>query len=170
DGRGAVEHVELDLAAQLARREVLGNLTADANLDYAKDFDETVVVSIKNGGGIRANIGEIVVPAGGTEAVRLPNEEIVDGDGNVVKPEGGISQTDIATTLAFNNGLSLVDMTRAELVATLEGGVSALPGVDGGFPQVSGVKFSFDESRPGGDRIVSAGIFDENDALVAELV
>ncbi|MEL6206398.1 MAG: choice-of-anchor I family protein, partial [Pseudomonadota bacterium] len=154
----------------------LGNLTADANLVYANqmieanDLGDPVVVSIKNGGGIRANIGEIVVPGGGTEAVRQPNSSVVDENGVVVKPEGGISQNDIASTLAFNNGLALLDITKAELVAVLEEGVGALPNISGGFPQVSGVKFSFDPDLPTGERIVSAGIFDENDELVAELV
>ena len=40
----------------------LGNLSADANLDAARRVDPTVVVSLKNGGGIRAPIG---VTAGG---------------------------------------------------------------------------------------------------------
>ncbi|WP_204276844.1 5'-nucleotidase C-terminal domain-containing protein, partial [Escherichia coli] len=35
----------------------LGDLTADANLWYARQFDSTVTVSIKNGGGIRDSIG-----------------------------------------------------------------------------------------------------------------
>lgn len=71
----------------------LGNLTADANLAIAKEFDSEVVVSIKNGGGIRASIGQVVVPAGGTEAVRLPNEAVFDSDGNVVKPEVALART-----------------------------------------------------------------------------
>ena len=37
----------------------LGNLTADANLAVAQSVDDTVMVSIKNAGGIRAPIGEI---------------------------------------------------------------------------------------------------------------
>ncbi|MDP5220416.1 choice-of-anchor I family protein [Ruegeria sp. 2205SS24-7] len=161
----------------------LGNLTADANLEYAKSFDDTVVISIKNGGGIRANIGEIVVPAGGTEAVRQPNSAVLDENGVEVKPEGGISQNDIATTLAFNNGLTLLDITAQELKDFLEGAVSALPtGVSGGFPQISGLKFSFDETQTAqtydvdgnilvaGERVVNAGIFDENDDLIAEVV
>jgi predicted extracellular nuclease/2',3'-cyclic-nucleotide 2'-phosphodiesterase (5'-nucleotidase family) len=154
----------------------LGNLTADANLAYANqmiaenNLGEAVVVSIKNGGGIRANIGEIVVPAGGTEAIRLPNSQVLDENNQVVKPTGGISQNDIATTLAFNNGLTLLDITKTELVDFLEGAVGALPGnASGGFPQISGLKFSFDETQPEGSRVVSAGIFD-GDKLVAELV
>ena len=148
----------------------LGNLTADANLAIAQETDASVVVSIKNGGGIRASIGQTIVPAGGTEAVRTENEAVVDSDGNIIKPEGGISQNDIATTLAFNNGLTLLTLTKAELVAVLEHGVGSVPGVAGRFPQVSGVKFSYDATQPEGSRIVNAGIFDQNDNLIASLV
>lgn len=148
----------------------LGNLTADANLAAAKDADDTVVVSIKNGGGIRASIGETVVLPGDTTATRLPNSEIADGDGNVIKPEGGISQNDIQTTLAFNNGLTLLTLTKAELVEVLEYGVGALPGAAGRFPQVSGVEFSFDPDLPEGSRIVNAEIVDEDGHQIAELV
>ncbi|MEO0978031.1 MAG: choice-of-anchor I family protein [Pseudomonadota bacterium] len=167
----------------------LGNLTADANLAYANEIiaaeglGDEVVISIKNGGGIRANIGQIVVPAGGTEAERVPNEEILDEDGNVVKPEGGISQNDIATTLAFNNGLTLLDITKTEIKAFLEGAVSALPdGVSGGFPQISGLKFSFDETGTAqtydvdgnidtaGERVINAGIFDADGNLISAIV
>ena len=148
----------------------LGNLTADANLAIAQETDASVVVSIKNGGGIRASIGQTIVPAGGTEAVRTANEAVVVSHGNIIKPEGGISQNDIATTLAFNNGLTLLTLTKAELVAVLEHGVGSVPGVAGRFPQVSGVKFSYDATQPEGSRIVNAGIFDQNDNLIASLV
>lgn len=148
----------------------LGNLTADANLAIAQESDNTVVVSIKNGGGIRASIGETIVPAGGSEPVRSPNEEIRDGDGNVVKPVGGISQNDIQTTLAFNNGLTLLTLTREELVDVLEHGIGALPGVSGRFPQVSGVEFSFDASQPEGSRIMNADIVGNDGRLIAKLV
>lgn len=148
----------------------LGNLTADANLAVAKETDDAVMVSIKNGGGIRASIGETVVPAGGGTFERLPNGEIVDSDGNVVKPEGGISQNDIATALAFNNDLALLTLTHQELVDVLEHGISALPGVAGQFPQVSGLQFSFDPDLPAGSRIVNAAITDEDGNDLAVLV
>lgn len=149
----------------------LGNLTADANLAVAQTYDNDVVVSIKNGGGIRASIGETIVPAGGTEAVRTANEEVVDSEGNVVKPEGGISQNDIQTTLAFNNNLTLLTLTREELVEVLEHGVSGLPSVDGQFPQISGIRMSIDETRDAGSRIVNAAIVDEEDgSIIAQLV
>ncbi|WP_136636740.1 ExeM/NucH family extracellular endonuclease [Pseudooceanicola onchidii] len=148
----------------------LGNLTADANLAAAQIIDNTVVVSIKNGGGIRASIGETVVPPGGTGFERVANQEVRDSDGNVVKAEGGISQNDIATALAFNNGLAILTLTKQELVDILEHGVSALPGVSGRFPQISGLQFSFDPDLPSGARVVNAAITDADGNDIAVLV
>lgn len=121
---------------------ILGNLTADANLAIAQQYDPTVSISLKNGGGIRANIGSVIVPPGGTEPAELP------------PPDGIITRLDIQNTLAFNNGLTLLDVTAAELVALLENGVSAIPGVSGRFPQVAGVEFSYNPNLPAGSRIV----------------
>jgi 2',3'-cyclic-nucleotide 2'-phosphodiesterase (5'-nucleotidase family) len=149
----------------------LGNLTADANLvvanEIAQELGETdpVVLSLKNGGGIRASIGQTVVPPGGSEAVRLPNEEIPG-----TKPAGGISENDIATVLAFNNGLTLMTLTGEEIVALFEHGVGGLPGVSGRFPQISGAKFSFDPDAPVGERLINVGLFDEDDNLIADLL
>ncbi len=148
----------------------LGNLTADANLAAAQLQNPSVLVSLKNGGGIRASIGQTIVPPGGSEAVRTPNEAVFDSDGNLIKPEGGISQNDIQTTLAFNNGLTLLTLTKTELVALLEHGVGAIPGVSGRFPQVAGVTFSYDPSKPEGDRIETAAIVSIEDELIAMLV
>ena len=53
----------------------LGDLTADANLWYAQQTDNTVMVSIKNGGGIRDLIGRIEAVGGnggGAAARRQP--------------------------------------------------------------------------------------------------
>lgn len=139
----------------------LGNLTADANLAYAQKYDDTVLVSIKNGGGIRASIGETVVPAGSNEAVRGPNGALYDSEGNVIKPEGGISQADIQAALAFNNDLALITVTRANLVEVLEHAVALSPTAAGQFAQVSGLQYSFDPSQPAGSRVVSAAITDD---------
>ncbi|WP_204318734.1 ExeM/NucH family extracellular endonuclease [Pseudooceanicola aestuarii] len=148
----------------------LGNLTADANLAAARDVDDTVLVSIKNGGGIRASIGENTVLPGDTEATRTANEGITDSDGNVIKPAGGISQTDIETTLAFNNDLTLLTLTRAELVQVLEHGVSTAPTAAGSFVSVSGVQLSFDATAEAGSRIQNAVIVDENGVMIDRLV
>jgi 2',3'-cyclic-nucleotide 2'-phosphodiesterase (5'-nucleotidase family)/predicted extracellular nuclease len=147
----------------------LGNLTADANLAFAKTIDPTTVISIKNGGGIRDNIGRSVVPPGGTgEPELLPTEEIPG-----VKPAGGISENDIANSLRFNNGLSLLTISAEELLGVLEYGVAETSSTDdsvtpGRFPQVSGIEFSFDPTAEPNNRIQSLVILDEagNDADV----
>ncbi|MGD1899101.1 MAG: choice-of-anchor I family protein [Phormidesmis sp.] len=139
----------------------LGNLTADANLAIAQETDASVVLSLKNGGGIRDDIGQRIVPAGSTgEPELLPNEEIPG-----VKPAGGISETDIANTLSFNNGLTLLTITAEELLEVLEYGIEASTlddeNTQGRFPQVAGIEFSFDLTAQPGDRIQSLAIVDE---------
>lgn len=122
----------------------LGNLSADANKWMAQQTDSTVVVSIKNGGGIRASIGQQVVLPGGTEEVSLlPTAEIPG-----VKEEGEISQTDIATTLRFNNSLTLLTVTATQLKQIIEHGVAASAdgATPGRFPQVSGMSFTYSTS------------------------
>jgi len=139
----------------------LGNLTADANLAYARSIDPTVMVSLKNGGGIRNSIGQSVIPTGSVDGKPelLPTAAVFDAQGNVVKPEGGISRNDIANALSFNNGLSLVSVTPAELKALIEHGLAAGVG-QGRFPQAGGMAFSYDLSRPAGDRVLNLAIQD----------
>ncbi|MBW4652810.1 MAG: bifunctional metallophosphatase/5'-nucleotidase [Kaiparowitsia implicata GSE-PSE-MK54-09C] len=149
----------------------LGNLTADANLFYAKTVDEDVVISIKNGGGIRDNIGVLTFPAGSTnpDDVQLlpPQANEVAG-----KEEGDISQLDIFNALRFNNGLTLLTVTAEELVALVEHGVAATePGATPGqFPQVGGFSFSFDATLEPGSRVQSLAIIDEDDNILDVVV
>ncbi len=157
-----VSDVFLDGRRDAVRRQEtnLGNLTADANLAAAREVDPTTMISLKNGGGIRNAIGQIIVPAGGTgDAELLPTEEIPG-----VKPEGGISQTDIENALQFNNGLSLITVTAEELLALVEHGVSGIAADDsaspGAFPQISGFAFSFDATAEPGSRVRSLAIED----------
>ena len=152
----------------------LGNLTADANLAAAQAVEPSVAISIKNGGGIRAAIGEVVIPAGSNDpndVQRLPPQAIPAAG----KAEGDISQFDIETTLAFNNGLSIISVTAAELRELLEHGVGFEgPGEvqQGRFPQIGGIRFSFDPLQPGrdsagagnGQRIRSLVVEDSNGA------
>ncbi|MEM9137230.1 MAG: 5'-nucleotidase C-terminal domain-containing protein, partial [Cyanobacteria bacterium P01_F01_bin.42] len=106
----------------------------------AQAVDPTVKVSLKNGGGIRAAIGE------------------VDADGNLLPPQanaasgkldGQISQLDIDNALRFNNGLTLLTLTATGLKQILEHGVAATAdgATPGQFPQVSGLDFSFDPTQ-----------------------
>ncbi len=120
----------------------LGNLTAQANLEYAQEIEPSVAVSIKNGGGIRAPIGFCNVPAGATGDDALVCNPPA-GIAGISNP-GEISQLDLEIALRFNNGLTLLTLTGQQLVEVLEHGVSNVENVAGRFPQVAGIRFSFD--------------------------
>ncbi|MES1024610.1 choice-of-anchor I family protein [Gloeocapsa sp. BRSZ] len=132
----------------------LGNLTADANLAAARSVDDSVVISIKNGGGIRAPIG-VVNPETGETLPTAANE--LTG-----KEAGDISQLDIENALRFNNELTLLTLTAEQLVAAIEHGVAATASgaTPGQFPQVAGVSFSFDPDLESGNRIQSLVVED----------
>lgn len=140
----------------------LGNLTADANISATRKVDPNVIISLKNGGGIRESIGA-VIGSGGND----PNAgEKIPPVANPAagKQAGEISLLDIENSLRFNNQLSLVTVTARQLQQVIEYGVAdSAPGrTPGRFPQVGGMAFSFDPSKPAGSRVVSVAIKDSN--------
>jgi 2',3'-cyclic-nucleotide 2'-phosphodiesterase (5'-nucleotidase family) len=120
-----------------------GNLTADANLWYAQRLDPTVQISLKNGGGIRSEIGEVLALAGSTTGAVLTAPK---ANAEAKRQAGEISQLAIETALKFNNELWAFDVTAAQLKSLLEHGVAVL-GSQGRFPQVGGMSFSYDPNR-----------------------
>ncbi len=152
----------------------LGNLTADANAYAAAQGlpDDAFIVSLKNGGGIRAQIGTISLPdpVDGTVDKLPPPVNPATG-----KPEGGVSQLDIENSLRFNNRLVAFDTTAQGLLNILNWG-AGLPANNGGFPQIGGVKFSFDPDLPGnsgttpGSRVRDVALVDDNGNVIVRLV
>jgi 2',3'-cyclic-nucleotide 2'-phosphodiesterase (5'-nucleotidase family) len=149
----------------------LGNLSADANgaaLENALGAaaNTTFIVSLKNGGGIRAQIGTVSAPDPVTgEVTYLPPP----ANSAVGKPTGGVSQLDIENSLRFNNLLMAFDTTAAGLKAIIEHGVASL-GNQGRFPQIGGVEFSYDPDLPANARILSLALVDEFGVPVARIV
>src|ERR1700752_3191095 len=78
---------------------------------------------------------------------------------SVIGP-GKLTQRDLLSILPFKNKLVKIEVTGATLRAALEHGVSrsAEDSQPGGFPQVSGIKFTFDASRPPGSRLVDVKV------------
>lgn len=144
-----------------------GNISADANLWVAKSFDSNVLVSIKNGGGIRAAIGEVRETSPGVYNYLPPQANPLSG-----KATGEVSQLDIENSLRFNNRLSVLDLSANDLKAVLEHGVSAwaVGATPGQFCQVGGIRFSFDPAQNAGSRIQSAIIVDTAGTAVDTLV
>lgn len=145
----------------------LGDLSADANAATLKTAlsgelgadaaQEAYVVSIKNGGGIRAQIGTLSAP------------DPVDGSVDKLPPEGGVSQLDVENSLRFNNKLMAFDTTAEGLKAIIEHGVASYPN-QGRFPQIGGVAFSFDPDLPAGSRVLSLALIDAEGDTVVRLV
>jgi 2',3'-cyclic-nucleotide 2'-phosphodiesterase (5'-nucleotidase family) len=138
-----------------------GDLAADANLALAREVDESVALAIQNGGGIRGPIGVFVFPPGSTrpeDVIKAPPA----ANPLAGKEEGHVSQIDIENALRFNNDLSLVTLTAAQLQAVMEHGVAATAAgvTPGRFPQVSGMKFSFDPTKEPGQRVINLVVGD----------
>lgn len=145
----------------------LGNLSADANLWYAKQYDPTVQVSIKNGGGIRAEIG--VVKASGTSTYsELPPE----ANPLANKLAGQVSRLDIENSMRFNNDLTVLTVTASQLIQCLNHGVAATApnATPGQFAQVGGVKFVYDPAKASNNRIVTAFLINDMGVITDTLM
>ena len=103
----------------------LGSLIADAMMwTVLKDEGSLTVapenaLAIVNGGGIRASIAS-----------------------------GSITKKDINTVLPFGNTITVVYVTGRELLEALEASTYCTPTAVGGFPQVAGIEFTVDTSKP----------------------
>ncbi|OWV81482.1 multifunctional 2',3'-cyclic-nucleotide 2'-phosphodiesterase/5'-nucleotidase/3'-nucleotidase [Rhizobium sp. R634] len=86
--------------------------------------NQGITIAFQNGGGLRASI---------------------DG--------GDVTQGEVITVLPFQNTLATFETTGADVVKALENGVSQIDQGAGRFPQVAGLKFSFDQSKPVGSRV-----------------
>ncbi len=67
---------------------------------------------------------------------------------------GKLTKKDIFAILPFGNVVISVKVDGKTLLAALENGVSQWERTKGRFPQVSGIKYVFDPSRPAGQRIL----------------
>jgi 5'-nucleotidase len=69
---------------------------------------------------------------------------------------------DVLTVFPFGNLVSTFSLTGADVVAALENGVSQVEEGAGRFPQVSGIRYTWDGSKPAGERIVSVEVVAED--------
>jgi len=114
-------------------------------------------VSLKNGGGIRAQIGSID-PSGEKDP------PIANPDAG--KPAGAISQLDIENALRFDNRLMVFDTTAQGLLNIMNYAAGLAPG-NGGFPQVGGLRFSYDPDLAVGSRVQDIALYDLDGKLIS---
>jgi len=115
-------------AENRTRETNVGNMVAEA-FRMATGAD----VALMNGGSIRAD--------------------------TIISP-GALTKRDLLSILPFKNKVVKLEVTGATLRAALEHGVgrSAEDAEPGRFPQVAGLRFTFDASRPPGSRVVEVTV------------
>ena len=102
-----------------------------ADAMLARAKSQGVTIAIQNGGGLRASIDA-----------------------------GEITMGEVLTVLPFQNTMSTFQVDGATVIAALENGVSQIEDGAGRFPQVAGMKYTFDASAAAGSRV--------SDVMVAE--
>ncbi len=126
----------------------LGNYVADS-LRSAMGTQ----IAITNGGGLRDMLPAKTFVPSDTSIVRPSWTSLVEGATVGATPwrvtsSGPYTLTvgDVATVLPFGNVAATTTITGADVWAALENGVSQVSAGGGRFPQVSGLKFTFDMS------------------------
>ncbi|MBL4807990.1 MAG: 5'-nucleotidase C-terminal domain-containing protein [Rhodobacteraceae bacterium] len=102
-----------------------------ADAMLARVAGQGVTIAIQNGGGVRASIDAGVVTMG-----------------------------EVLTVLPFQNTLATLQLTGADVIVALENGVSQVEDGAGRFPQVAGIRFTWDPAGEPGSRIVEVTFAD----------
>ncbi len=130
----------------------------DAAALMAKQAGSSRVELVQRGSRLReTNLGNLV-----SDIVRkTTGAQIAIVNGGSLRtdiPKGKINVRQIYSALPFNSYLVAVKMDGRQLLAALEHGVSGIENGEGRFPQVSGLRFSFNPAKPVGQRIISAEV------------
>jgi len=106
-----------------------------ADAMLARTADQGMTIAIQNGGGLRASIGAGIATVG-----------------------------DVLTVLPFQNTIATMHLSGADIIASLEAAVSGIEEGAGKFPQVSGLRYSFDKSvAPNEGRIQSVEVMQDGE-------
>ncbi len=138
-GNSTVAVPRADSCGQTAGRtceSLVGDVVTDAmRTTYDADF------AITNSGGLRA---DLTCTSGATFCPTF------------TPPPYPITNGSVLGVLPFGNLDFTVSVTGAQLKTMLENGVYLMPTVDGRFPQVSGLCFTYNITAPAGSRVTSA--------------
>ncbi|MDF2680060.1 MAG: multifunctional 2,3-cyclic-nucleotide 2-phosphodiesterase/5-nucleotidase/3-nucleotidase [Brevibacillus sp.] len=123
-----------DRALVRAKETNVGNLIADIMLERTQSIKgHEADVALANGGGIRTQLNA-----------------------------GDITKKNLYTLLPFeNNTLSIVEVTGEELKKALENGVSQVETGAGRFPQISGMSFTYNPTKPAFERVIEVKVGDK---------
>lgn len=148
----------MNATVQAAAAAIMDAIDAEFGKPFAKS--EVDLNGAKDPGNrtMETNLGDLITDAmmwkilQDTSEITVPKENIlaITNGGGIRAPiaKGNISMKDVNTVLPFGNTLSVVYVTGAELLEALEASTYSTPKAVGGFPQVSGIKFTIDVNKP----------------------
>jgi 5'-nucleotidase len=136
---------ERDGTLERTKEVALGDLVADA-----VRLHEGTQIAFLNSGGLRSPIPSSYAPA--DRSLRRTSAGYAAG------APYDLVLGDVFAVLPFGNAIATQTITGTQLWQMLERGVDALPGAKGYFPQISGFKFTYDATKPIGQRIVSVAL------------
>lgn len=115
---------------------LMGNLVADAMLWKANEFfpGANYQIAFQNGGGLRAPI-----------------------------LAGQVTLGDVLETLPFGNAIATFELKGEYVKSALENGARLYPAENGGFAQVSGMRYVIDPNQPAWSRITSVEVWNGTD-------
>ncbi|MBV7504139.1 5'-nucleotidase C-terminal domain-containing protein [Bacillus sp. sid0103] len=116
----------------------LGNFVADGMLAKAKTINPNTLIALQNGGGVRVTL-----------------------------PAGNITLANVFTVLPFGNALGIMDLKGDEIKTALEYSVKDAPAAFGGFLQVSGLKFTYDSTKPVGSKVQTIEVKSQDGSYTA---
>jgi 2',3'-cyclic-nucleotide 2'-phosphodiesterase (5'-nucleotidase family) len=131
---------------------LVGNIATDAM--RTKYSSIGVQFAITNSGGLRA---DLTCPTTDNPSDFCPASLYPFAAGSFP-----ITRGQVLGVLPFGNIVVTLNVNGAELKTMLENGVSRMPAIDGRFPQVSGLCFTYDIAAPAGSRVTGAVLANAN--------
>lgn len=139
--------------------------------DYAKPIKDTMSEVISQSSveldGVRdnvrtkeTNLGNLVADAMLEKAAAWGATLAITNGGGIRASidKGPITRGEVLTVMPFGNYLMVLELTGEQIIKALDNGVSQVESKAGRFPQVAGLKFTYDPSKPVGSRVVSAAV------------
>ncbi|HEX9025883.1 MAG TPA: 5'-nucleotidase C-terminal domain-containing protein [Clostridium sp.] len=161
-------HKVTNKSAKLLKATDYAGLAEDKNVSTVVDeiktanhaiFSEVVASTDIQLDGARENVRNKETNLGNLSADAIKNETKSDiafvNGGNIrtTIEAGEITKGQLAEVFPFGNTIKVIKLTGKDVKKALEVSVGAYPEAQGGFLQVSGIKFSFDASKENGNRV-----------------
>ncbi len=166
DGSRSAQHQLVEVDAQVAPDPEMAKLVQRYSEQLSRELDavlgETTVPLDARNTAVRqqeSNLGNFIADV--MRAAVGADVAITNGGGirtNALFPAGRITRKDVLAWLPFGNVVVKIAVTGAVIRQALENGVSQWEHVAGRFPQVSGMRYTFNPTRPAGSRILQVQV------------